>query len=307
MCCHRPLLPFRLPVTLTPAVSSPTFRPSAMVPTPGSRIEPMNEQEMRSLISAITPSWAHANPSACINALIPLLSTAEGRKLLSEQERENALVLIELFDWVTVSLDYCRFVTRAENVIFQCLKFHGIPPDKGCVLRTLRQLCACQETLPKSCVLQAEFKPTVPCHAAGGFADVWKGTYNEVEMAFKSIRGSAQTDDTVRLKRKVRRDIFPLAWCLGDTPSSSQRRFCKEVVLWKSLNHPNVLGLVGVCPWDDAPDARLTMVSEWMTNGNVSEYIKRNDSQRMQLVWKGSLWWRTVADEPDSLSTARRG
>ena len=26
------------------------------------------------------------------------------------------------------------------------------------------------------------------------------------------------------------------------------------------------------------------MVSEWMTNGNIAEYIKRNDCQRMQLV-----------------------
>lgn len=51
-----------------------------------------------------------------------------------------------------------------------------------------------------------------------------------------------------------------------------------------SLNHPNVLGLIGVCRLDNTPDARLTMVSEWMVNGNITEYIKRYDSQRMQLV-----------------------
>ena len=66
------------------------------------------------------------------------------------------------------------------------------------------------------------------------------------------------------------------------------------MVLWKSLNHPNVLGLIGVCPWDGTPDARLTMVSEWMPNGNISEYIKRNDSQRLQLVREDSSWLRTV-------------
>jgi len=60
------------------------------------------------------------------------------------------------------------------------------------------------------------------------------------------------------------------------------------VVLWKSLNHPNILGLVGVCPWNDTPDARLTMVSEWMENGNIAEYIKRNDCYRMRLVRESS-------------------
>ena len=88
-------------------------------------------------------------------------------------------------------------------MFFQALKSHGIP-NKGCVLWTLRQLCACLETLPNSCVLHVEFKPTDPHHAAGGFADVWKGTYNGREVAFKSIRGSILADDAVRLKRKVR-------------------------------------------------------------------------------------------------------
>ena len=91
-------------------------------------------------------------------------------------------------------------------MIFQALKSHGIPL-KGCVLWTLRQLCACQETLPKSCVLQVDFKPTGPYHAAGGFADVWKGTYNGMEVAFKSIRGSTPANDVVRLK-KARCGVF---------------------------------------------------------------------------------------------------
>jgi len=128
-------------------------------------------------------------------------------------------VLIELFNWVTISLNSCRFTTGAENAAPQSLKSHGIPLDKGCVLWTLRQICARQETLPKSCVLQLEFKPTTAYHAAGGFADVWKGTYNGVEVAFKSIRGSTQADDAVRLKRKVSQDVFPLTWRLGNTPS----------------------------------------------------------------------------------------
>lgn len=149
---------------------------------------------------------------------------------------------------------------------------------------TLRQLCACRETLPKSCVLPIEFKSSDPHHAAGGFADVWKGTHDGKEVAFKSIRGSSLSDDAARLKRKVSCGVFSLTEFLGNISPLFQRRFCKEVVLWKSLNHPNILGLIGVCRLDNAPDARLTMVSEWMENGNIIEYIKHNDAQRMQLV-----------------------
>lgn len=104
-------------------------------------------------------------------------------------------------------------------MIFQkALKSHGVP-KKGCILWTLRQLCAYQETLPKSCVLPIEFKSSDPHHAAGGFADVWKGNYNGREVAFKSIRGSTLSDDAARLKRKVRYNILPQAGRLSDTRS----------------------------------------------------------------------------------------
>lgn len=55
-------------------------------------------------ISGITLSRVHADPAACVIALNPLLNTAQGRKFLSNQQGDKALVLIELFDWVTVSL-----------------------------------------------------------------------------------------------------------------------------------------------------------------------------------------------------------
>lgn len=161
------------------------------------------------------------------------------------------------------------------------------------MLWTLRLLCASQETLPQSCTLPIEFKSTDPHHAAGGFADVWKGTYDGRDVAFKTLRSCAQADDATRLRLKVRYDIFPLRKHISDVALLFQRRFCKEVTLWKSLNHRNILGLVGVCRWDNTPDARLTMVSEWMSNGNIIEYIKHNESYRMQLVCESSSRQRT--------------
>lgn len=204
----------------------------------------MTGRDMRRVISEISSRRAREDPSACIIALNPLLNTEEGRRFLSGQEGERALILIELFDWA--------------------LRYHGIPLDTEGILWALRQLCARQETLPESCILPIGFETSNPRNAAGGFADVWKGTYEGKQVAFKTIRANVMTDGAMPLKCK--------------------RKFFKEVVLWKSLDHPNILGLIGVCRWEGSPDARLTMVSEWMANGNIIEYIYHNESQRMKLL-----------------------
>ena len=45
---------------------------------------------------------------------------------------------------------------------------------------------------------------------------------------------------------------------------------CKEAVTWKTLHHPNVLSLLGVT----MADYQLAMVSDWMFNGNINEFVK---------------------------------
>ena len=58
--------------------------------------------------------------------------------------------------------------------------------------------------------------------------------------------------------------------------------FCKEVVTWKALRHPNVLPLLGVT----MEEGLFAMVSEWMVNGNINEFIKAHrDTSRFELVW----------------------
>jgi serine/threonine protein kinase len=57
--------------------------------------------------------------------------------------------------------------------------------------------------------------------------------------------------------------------------------FCKEVITWRALRHPNVLPLLGAIMTED----RFAMVSEWMKNGNINEFIKKNQgANRFELV-----------------------
>ena len=60
------------------------------------------------------------------------------------------------------------------------------------------------------------------------------------------------------------------------------QQFCKEVVLWNTLSHPNVLKLVGV--QGNMDKGQFTTVSEWMAHGNIMEYIGRNWVNRLELV-----------------------
>jgi serine/threonine protein kinase len=51
--------------------------------------------------------------------------------------------------------------------------------------------------------------------------------------------------------------------------------------MWKPLDHPNVLPLLGVI----MSEIQFTMVSKWMPNGNINEFVKKcPDANRFELV-----------------------
>ncbi|KAF9789248.1 kinase-like domain-containing protein, partial [Thelephora terrestris] len=59
------------------------------------------------------------------------------------------------------------------------------------------------------------------------------------------------------------------------------KEFCREAVAWRHLRHPNILPLLGV----DLKPHRLSMVSEWMDQGNINQYVKRpRGVNRLQLL-----------------------
>jgi len=50
---------------------------------------------------------------------------------------------------------------------------------------------------------------------------------------------------------------------------------------WKGLRHPNVLPLLGVTMTKN----RFVIVSEWMKNGDINEFVKKHaNANRLELV-----------------------
>ena len=51
--------------------------------------------------------------------------------------------------------------------------------------------------------------------------------------------------------------------------------------MWRRISHPNIVPFLGVT---EAP-APLCMISEWMPNGHVRNYVRKNpEASRLQLV-----------------------
>jgi serine/threonine protein kinase len=123
----------------------------------------------------------------------------------------------------------------------------------------LRRLCGRIGQLPESYLLSDKFDLSGIPRASGGFSDVRMGIFKGKDVAVKSLRVSEMDD-----KQRIR------------------RRFSKEVAMWKNLSHPNVLDLIGVP--DTLAEGRFSMVSEWMVNGNIMEYVRKNSGNHLKLL-----------------------
>ena len=74
---------------------------------------------------------------------------------------------------------------------------------------------------------------------------------------------------------------------------------------WKALRHPNILPLLGVVMTGD----RFAMVSEWMTNGNINQFVTAHPREnRFELVCSLSeyLSFSIIADDCATPVVGRR-
>ena len=94
--------------------------------------------------------------------------------------------------------------------------------------------------------------------ASGGTTDVWRGGWNNRQVALKAFR--IYTPQDLQAAKKV-------LW--------------KQVPIWKRLAHENVLSFHGV----DTSIFQLALVYDWGQNGNITQYLKSNPSaSRPELV-----------------------
>ena len=137
--------------------------------------------------------------------------------------------------------------------------------SKKC-LQVLRKICGLRKVLPTTYELPKNVSPIGELPSAfGGFCDAYEGTLN-AKVCIKKLRISA-TGDREKVKEVP---IYPRNLLSNRHFLTNLKLFCKEAVVWKRLNHPNIVPFRGVT-FDP-----LQLVSEWMTGGELREYVKKN-------------------------------
>ncbi|KAF9649070.1 kinase-like protein [Thelephora ganbajun] len=119
-------------------------------------------------------------------------------------------------------------------------------PRKKC-LKLLYRTCGHHKLVPTTLKIPICCDRTSNVLYRSGFADVWKVEHCGRDVAVKAIRTYSNSD---------------LQKVIG--------RFCKEVVTWKFLRHPNVLPLLGVT----MSEHQFAMISDWVANGNINDFVK---------------------------------
>ena len=104
----------------------------------------------------------------------------------------------------------------------------------------------------------------------GRYMDVWMGDYLGQWVATKVLRVCSMSEfDKIR---RVGWLCITLSMPLVSWPWPMQR-FCKEVIRWKALTHPNMLPLLGVT----MDRYHFVMVLEWMEDRNINKFIKSHE------------------------------
>ncbi|KAK7031183.1 hypothetical protein VNI00_013599 [Paramarasmius palmivorus] len=92
----------------------------------------------------------------------------------------------------------------------------------------------------------------------GGFGDIWKGRLEGVDDQLVCLKV---------VKVYLMKDIKRLL-----------KNYLREAIIWRQLKHPNILPCLGLYYLDDTRQ-RICLVSPWMDNGNLSEFLQGRPRQ----------------------------
>jgi serine/threonine protein kinase len=115
--------------------------------------------------------------------------------------------------------------------------------------------------------------------AAGSFTDIYKANHNGHAVCIKVIR----LYETPRVDYVLKVGLNLTSSRIHVFNSYNLQRLYQETSLWGKLSHPNLLPFYGQFRFR----AQLSLVSPWMKNGDINDYLKNNSRvDRVCLVRK---------------------
>ena len=130
----------------------------------------------------------------------------------------------------------------------------------------MQRICSSRMILPSTYEVYSELSYSITTPIAfGGFGDVYKGYLGHENVCIKRLRIAAGGDRTLVKQVSHPHNLRPEYYHL-----TTLKALCKEAVVWKHLNHPNIVSFRGVT------FEPLQLVSEWAPGGELREYIRNN-------------------------------
>ncbi|KAJ7235054.1 kinase-like domain-containing protein [Mycena rebaudengoi] len=148
--------------------------------------------------------------------------------------------------------------TQAQHLLdlVQDLLDCDFPASRPSLFKALIRLSRASGLHPR-CFPLTELQKVGKQVAAGGFGDIWKGLIRGQHVSVKVMRIFQQEDIEIAMKD-----------------------FGREALIWRQLSHPNLLPFFGLYYWDE----RLCLVSPWMENGNVLQFLKRTSASEAERI-----------------------
>jgi serine/threonine protein kinase len=112
---------------------------------------------------------------------------------------------------------------------------------------------------------------------SGRFGEIYKGRSRNQAICLKIIKVNRKT----QIKHLVKVSLFG---AFNNRKCLTSQAVFKEALLWGHLSHANILPFYGIYHLEDT-HGRISFVSPWMENGNVTEYLKTHPlANRLLLV-----------------------
>ena len=112
-------------------------------------------------------------------------------------------------------------------------------------------------------------------YTSGTFGVVYKATLDDQLVAVKMAQSKLETFALCTGTR-----VYNFTFFTSHTDLSSKhdlRSLLNESILMKDFDHPNIVGLLGVC--FDTPDGKPYLILPFMANGNIRDYLKNRRIQ----------------------------
>ena len=219
-----------------------------------------------------------ADEAEGVRALAEIVINSGGRAFILRLESKDVALCVETLDHVSCDLHLPPFPHLRWSR--QGVAKHNLKTvEKNAFLLTLRRLAERHDLLPDRMMIREKIEVSDKIVASGGFGDVRPGVYMGGSVAVKTVRIASRNN--LQKIRKVRICGVSVFAC-GTASTILPQRFYREAVLWDYLSHPNVLKLVGV--QENVEKGQFITVSEWMAHGTIMDYIKKNHTNRLELV-----------------------